>query len=495
MATSSISNVGSISSAGLGSGLDVNSIVTQLMAVESRPLTLLQTQASSLQSKLSTFGSLQSQFSTLRDKSNALLAPSLWSATTATSDDAAAVKVATTSNAQPGAYAISVGALASTQTLTATALASSGATLNAGSLTIELGTWSTGPGPTFTPGFAAKSGAAAVSVAIGSSDTSLASIRDKINAAGAGVTATIITDASGARLSLRSQATGAENGFRVSATETSDDGVAGTGLSMLAYDPSNPVAGTSNMGLSQAAANASASINGIAVSSASNILTNVVDGLTVSLLKTTTGAVNVSVATDTAAIQKSVTDFVAAFNSLAGFIHTQTAYNAGSKSGGLLQGDASTIALQNRLRGVLNQASSASATWSTLSDIGIAMQSDGSLATDATKLGNAVGNLGELKKLLYTNGADSASSGFVRRFQKLATTALSADGVFDSRTAGLNASLLLNSKSQDAMQTRLDGTQARLRAQYSALDTKMAQLNGLSSYLTQQITSTNRSTA
>ncbi len=488
MATSSISNVGSISSAGLGSGLDVNSIVSQLMAVESRPLTLLQTQAGSLQSKLSTFGSLQSQFATLRDKSNALLAPSLWSATTATSDDASAVKVATASNAQVGAYTISVAALASTQTLTSSALGGSSATLNPGSLTIALGSWSAGP----PPGFTAKSGASAVTVDIASGATSLASIRDKINAAGAGVTATIISDASGARLSLRSQASGAENGFRVSVSETSDDGVAGSGLSMLAYDPSNPVAGSSNLALSQAAGNASATINGIPVSSASNTLSNVVDGLTLSLLKTTASAVNLTVATDNAAIQKSITDFVVAFNSLAGYIHTQTAYDAGSKTGGLLQGDQSTIALQNRLRGVINQSSSASSSWSTLSGIGITMQADGSLVTDSTKLGNAVGQLDELKKLLFTNGADSASSGFVRRFQQLADTALSSGGVFDSRTAGLHASLLLNSKSQDAMQNRLDATQARLRAQYSALDTKMSQLNGLSAYITQQLAVNNR---
>ena len=484
MATSSISGVGSISSAGLGSGLDVNAIVTQLMAVESRPLTQLQTQAGALQAKLSSFGSLQSQFSTLRDKANVLLSPSLWGATTAVSNDATAVKVASSSTAQPGSYDINIASLASTQTVTSTALPGASSTLNAGNLTIELGSWSGGASPTFT----AKGGSAAVSIAIGSGDTSLSAIRDKINAASAGVTATLINDASGTRLSLRSQATGAENGFRVTATETSDDGVAGSGLSMLGYD----AAGSSPMALSRSAANASVSVNGIAISSASNTLSDVVDGLTVSLLKPTTTAVNVAVATDSATIKGAITDFVAAFNTLAGTIHSQTAYNASSRTGGQLQGDSATLSLQRQMRGVINLPSSASASFGSLSDIGITVKGDGSLATDATKLDGALGKLSELKKLLFADSSDSAGTGIVRRFAQLATTALSANGVFDTRTVGLNASLLLNSKSQDAMQTRLNATQARLRSQYAALDTKISRLNGLNSYITQQFAVSSR---
>ncbi len=486
MATSSVSGIGSISSAGIGSGLDVNSIITQLMAVESQPLTLLQNQATSLKSELSTYGSMKSQYATLRDKANALLAPTLWSATTATSDDTGSVKVASTSNAQTGSYSVAVSRLATTQTLTSTAVASPGATLGEGTLTIELGSWSSDA----TPAFTAKSGSAPATVTIGPGDTSLAAIRDKINAAGAGVTASIITDASGARLSLRSTDTGAENGFRITAAESVDDGDPATGLSMLGYDAA---AGSSPMGLAQSATNAAATINGIAISSARNTLSNVVDGLTLTLVKPTATAVNVGVATDTNAIKTAITDFVTAFNGLASFIRTETAYDSGSKTGGPLQGDQATLALQSQLRSVINQPSSASSTWSVLSQIGISMQADGTLAADSTKLDNALGNLPELKKLLYADGPDSASSGFVRRFKRIADAALSMDGVFAARNAGINASLQRNGKAQDDMQTRLDATQARLRAQYTALDAQMSQLNGLNSYVTQQIAAMTKS--
>ncbi|MBL8349788.1 MAG: flagellar filament capping protein FliD [Burkholderiaceae bacterium] len=487
MATS-VNGVGSISSAGIGSGLDVANILERLMAVEQRPLTLLKDQATSLNERLSNVGKMQGYFSALRDKANALTSPSLWSSTLATSADTSAVKVSTSAGAVAGSYAVNVARLAVGQTVTGSAMADSAATLGEGSLTIELGSWGAGDP---AAGFTAKAGSAAVSIAIGAGETSLAAIRDKINAAGAGVTATLVTDASGTRLSLRSKETGAENAFRISVAETVDDGNSASGLSALAYDAS---AAASPMGRSTSAANAELTINGIAISSASNTLSNVVDGMTLNLLKPTSADVDVAVAEDTAAVKTAITDFVGAFNTLASFIRTQTAYNADSKTGGALQGDSATLSLQNQLRAVLNEASSASSTWSRLSDIGLSLKSDGTLETADTKLTNALGNLPELKKLLASDGSSSAESGFVRRFKRLADAALGSDGVFESRSAGIRASVSRNSKSQEAMTERLAQTEARLRAQYSALDTKMSTLSNLSTYMTQQIAQFNRST-
>ncbi|OYV01468.1 MAG: flagellar hook protein [Burkholderiales bacterium PBB5] len=483
----SLASTGSISSAGLGSGLDVNSIVTQLMAVENRPLTLLQQTATDLNTKLSNVGKMQSLFATLRDKAAALSSSTLWAGTTSRSSDAASVKVSTGANAASGAYAVTVNKLAVGQTVISAALPAATSTLGQGTLTIELGSYGAGsPAADFT----AKAGSSPVTIDIGSGDTSLAAIRDKINSAQAGVTAAIVTDASGARLSLRSAATGAENAFRISATEASDDGSAATGLSALAYDGT---AASSTLSRSMAAGNAEATVNGISVSSASNTLDNVVDGLTLTLQKVTSTEVNVTVAADTDGVKTAVTDFVSAFNGLASFIKTQTAYNPDSKVAGALQGDQATLALQSQLRNVLNVASTASGTWSKLSEIGLTVATDGTLATDSTKLGNALGNLGELKKLLATDGATNADSGFARRFKNLADVALGSDGSFNSRTSGLRTSLDRNSKSQDAMQQRLTQTESRLRKQYQSLDTKMSQLTSLSNYMTQQITKLNAS--
>jgi flagellar hook-associated protein 2 len=487
MATS-VSGVGSITSTGIGSGLDVTSIISKLMAVEQRPLTELQTQATTLNTTLSNVGKMRGYFADLQTKANALTSTTLWGGTTASSSDNAAVKVSTSTGATTGNYDITVSQLAVGQTVTSGVFAGSTAALNEGSLTIELGTYGSGaPAADFTP----KSGSTAITVSIGAGETSMAAVRDKINSANAGVTASIVTDASGARLSLRSKDTGTESAFRISATETVNDGDSATGLSALAYDAT---AASSPMLRTASAANAQLTVNGIALSSASNTLNNVVDGITLSLLKTTTNA-TVNVAPDTATAKTAVTDFVSAFNTLASFIASQTAYDAANKKAGPLQGDQATLALQSQLRNVINQGSSASSTWSRLSEIGIALKTDGTLETNAAKLDNALGNLPELKNLLATDGTTSAGSGFIRRFKNLADAALASDGMFATRTSSIQTSVTRNSKSQDAMQKRLDQTQARLQAQYSALDTQMAKMNNLSTYMTQQITQMNKSTA
>ena len=486
MAVSATSNTtGSVSSAGLGSGLDVNSIITSLMAVEAKPLDALKTQATSLNSKISTYGKLQSAFSALQDKSNALTSLSLWQSTTATPSDATAIKVSTGTGSVAGNYAVKVTKLAASQTVTSSALPA-GSSLNSGMLTIQLGTWTGSP----VDGFTNKTGAAAINVDISEADTSLTSIRDKINAAGAGVVASIVTDASGSRLSIRSKETGAENAFRITATETFDDGDATTGLSSLAFDLAG---GASQMTQGQVASNAQAQINGIDVSSTSNTLSNVVDGLTISLLKETANPVDVTVAADTASVKTKISEFVTAYNDLASQLRTQTAYNADSKVAGALQGDASAVSLITQLRGVLNVSSSASTTWSRMSDVGISMQSDGTLKIDDSKLSNALNNLPELNKLLNTIGSDNASSGFVRRYKALADAALGSKGSFETKNQSLQSMLRRNSKDQDNMQLRLDQTETRLRKQYQALDSSMSSLNGLSSYVTAQLAAMNKS--
>jgi flagellar hook-associated protein 2 len=293
-----------VSSAGIGSGLDVNSIVTQLMAIERQPLTALQTKATSIQSTVSEYGKIKSDISTLRDLAAKLASTTTWGQTTATASSAA-VTATTSGNATTGAYSVEVQTLASAQTV-ATGVLPASTTVGTGTLHIELGSWDTNQ-TTFT----AKTGATAVDVAIAATDT-LSDVRDKINAAGAGVTAMIMTDASGSRLLMRSSVTGADSGFRTS------------GVAALAFDPS---AGVTTLTQTQAAANATATVNGLAVTSTSNTLANVVDGLTLTLGAVTTAPVNVNVATDTTTLKKTITDFAAAYTAVNKLIADDTKYD------------------------------------------------------------------------------------------------------------------------------------------------------------------------
>jgi flagellar hook-associated protein 2 len=473
-----------ITSAGIGSGLDINSIVSQLLAIERQPLVALERQETQLTTKLSEFGKMQGMVSAMRDKASALSSTTLWGRTTGASADAA-VAITTATGAAVGAYAVQVQQLAAVQTVSSRRFNDADpAVFGPGTLTIELGAYTGSPA---ISGFNAKAGASAVTVTLGAEDDTLAEVRDKINAANAGVTATVINDANGARLAIRSKDSGAENGFRITATETADDGVAANGLSALAFD----ARAASPMTLNQRAANALATINGIDVESASNTLANVSDGVTLKLVKTTTSPVEVSVAADSAAVKTAVEDFVKSYNELASYIRTQTSFNEASQTGGPMQGDSLVLGMQRQMRAVLNDPSSASSVFGRLSDVGLSLQRDGTLAINASTLDNGLANLGELQKLFATNGTTNANSGFMRRFKELGDVLLGPEGAFDTRKGSLQARIERNGDRQDQMEARLASTERRLRAQYTALDRNLGQLNGLSSAVTQQMQALN----
>ena len=492
--TTTSSTTGSISSAGLGSGLDVKGIISSLMAVESQPLTLLQNKQSTISTEISAVGQITSLASTMADKARALSSTSLWTQTTSSTSDATVVTADTSSGkAAAGDYLVGVTQLAQGQTVTSSAsYTDSTSTLSAGTLTIQLGSYGTDgatpPATTFTN----QPNSSAVTISIGAGETSLGAIRDKINASGAGVQASIITDSTGARLSLRSTTTGAANGFKITATETADDGLPASGLSALNYDP---VGGTTQLTLNQSALNAKATVNGIAVESATNKLSNISDGLSLTLMKKTDSPIDVNISSDTASMQKAITDFVGAYSALQSYISLQTKYDGStapaagtSRKDGPLEGDPSIVGFQNQLRAVVNTTSTTSSLFSRLSDIGITVQTDGTLANSSpTKLTAALTHPDELAKFFTTSGTTNENTGIAVRFAALGDRSTGVDGSLYSRNSGLQGELSRNQKQQDDMQTHLDATQARLTAQYQALDTTMSKMSALSSYVSQQV--------
>lgn len=472
-----------ITSLGIGSGLDINSMVTQLVALENRPLTQMKAQAASLQTQVSSYGKLSSLFSALQTASNKLTGTSLWTQANASSSDSASVSVSGGSGATAGNYAVSVQKLAGSQTVASgSAFPDASALVGAGQMTVQLGAWEDNPPLTFVP----RVGGGSATIDITASDT-LQTLRDKINATGAGVTASLVTDSSGVRLAMRSSATGAENGFRVTTADDDGNDINAAGLSRFAYDPEG---GTATMALKQAAQNAQATVNGIAVESASNELTSVVTGVTMRLHKLTTGDVDVTVATDREGIKSAITAFATAYNDLAKTITDQTKYDPTSKVGGPLQGDSAVGSLQRQLHAVLNAASSASSAFPRLSDVGLQMQRDGTLKVDATRLDTAANNLTELKKAFGNSDTGNiGNQGFARRYADLATQVLGVDGSITTRTEGLRQRLTRNGTDQEKLADRVDRYQQRLVAQYTAMDANLSKLNSLSSYLNQQLAS------
>lgn len=475
-----------ITSLGIGSGMDINSIVSQLVELERRPLQQMQTDATALKTQVSSYGKIQSLFSALQDASNKLSGASLWGQSVATSADSASVSVSAGSGASTGNYSVNVTTLAASQSAVSTAAAESSASLaGAGTLSFEMGTWeSVDPDldGVFTTVFTPRVPAALADVAISDTDT-LATMRDKINAAGTGVTASIVTDASGARLSLRSTATGVENGFRVVVADGDGDDAAG--LSRFAYDPEN---GANQMLLKQPASNALATINGIDISSNSNTLTGVLDGLNLKLNKVTTSPIDVGVDTDTAAISTAITAFATAYSDLAKYINDQTKYDAASNTGGPLQGDSTATSLQNRLRAVLNTPSGASSSFARLSDLGLQLQRDGTLSVNKTKVDAALSNLPELKKAFGNSDlVDASNNGFAKRYGLLASAVLGSDGALTTKAEGLRKAISNNSKRQDQLNDRVEQFQKRLVEQYTAMDRNVSKLSALGSFVSQQL--------
>ncbi|MEY2655746.1 MAG: hypothetical protein RLZZ524_2774 [Pseudomonadota bacterium] len=468
----------SISSAGIGSGLDVASIVSQLMTVEKAPLQQMQVAATKIQNQLSAYGKIQSFVSTLRDAAAKLGKPETWSNTAATSGDSSVFTASTDGTAQAGNYALSVQQLATAQTVASPANAFP---VGAGRLRIQDG-----------------AGGAAIDVSISAGDTP-AQVRDKINAAKAGVTASVVTDASGSRLLLRSSETGADHAFTVH--EVVSDGMGGettttTGdLAKLTYDPGLPAASGVNMALTQAAGNAKATVNGLPVESSTNLLSGVVEGVTIKLAKVSAAPVELGVTNDTESIKTAVQAFADAYNQLNQYLSEQTAYDATTKKAGTLQGDSGTNSLRYAMRGLMGGTGTMTGAYQRLAQVGLDVKKDGTMAVDATKLGNALGSkLADVQALFATkDSAIPANNGFAVQLQKWGDDLLRFDGVLTSRSDSLQSRVSANSKKQDDFNERMTQVEARLRAQYSSLDTQMAKLNSLSSYVSQQVTSWNKS--
>lgn len=462
-----------ISSTGIGSGLDVSSIVTQLVALERKPIQNLQSAASTIQTQISAYGKVQSMMSTLRDAAATLANPSSWTQSTATSADATAISATTSGSLAPGDYEVSVSKIARAQTLYSKAVQAMDG-LGTGSLTIEI-VGSSGQSTTFPDPLTFNDPA-----------TTVEQVRDRINAAGLGVTASVVRNATGeARLALTSNNTGTQSQIKVTGTG---------GMADFTYPPTLPETDPNRMVEGQAAQDAVFTINGVPVESSSNQVSNAIDGLTLKLSKETTSPVRITVASDDAAQKKAVEDFVAAYNGLNTYLAEQTKYDAGTKKAGSLQGDNAAVSLRNQLRSVLLADGGASTVFKRLENVGLNMQTDGSIKLDSTKLTAALKQPAELGKLFAnTDTATPANNGFGVRFRTLADTITGTEGLLSTRTTGLQSKLKRNQTDQERLEERVARTQARLEKQYQMLDSKMASLNGLASYVTQQIAQMNKS--
>jgi flagellar hook-associated protein 2 len=372
-----------LASPGIGSGLDVNGIVSQLMEIERQPLLALNGKEARHQAQLSAFGNLKSALSSFQDSISTLADPAKFNAVTANFSDDAVATVSASAAAVTGNFSVEVQALAQAQKLKSENFVSTGTTIGSGALTIQFGSYDGGI-------FTLNPEKAAQSIAISPNQASLVGIRDAINDADIGVSANIINDGNGNRLVIASQDTGLSNALKISVTDDDLNNTDNTGLSQLAFDAST--GGFSNLTETVAAKNAELVIDGIAISKASNTIEDAIEGVTLDLLKADIGNnKTLSIERDNASVQKAIESFVSTFNDLGTTITNLSRFDAANNRASILTGDATLRSIQSQLRGAFNTALSTSGGGlTTLSEIGITFQADGTLGLDMDKLNSVL---------------------------------------------------------------------------------------------------------
>ncbi|UWE18617.1 flagellar filament capping protein FliD [Herbaspirillum huttiense] len=318
----------------------------------------------------------------------------------------------------------------------------------------------------------------------GSGNIDLNQVMSAINSASAGVTASISNDGTNNHLVLTP--TGSSATAAVSLTGSGDY----SGLTM------------SGMGQLLKAQDAKLSIDGVAVTSTSNKVENAISGVTLNLAKVTTSADNftLNISNDTSGITTAANSFVTAYNTLAKAVAGMTAQTPSTTLGQAnnsapLASESSVQTIMNQLRNTLFATVDGGNGISSLSDIGISFQKDGTLALDSTKLATAAtNNFAGIANLFTgtdpdTTNTTSSKNGIVTKLQTLMTSLLSDSGIIASKTNGLQASLKINQDRQTTVQTRLSNLKDDYTNQFNRLNVTLASMQSTQSYLTQQLAS------
>jgi len=442
---------GLLTSMGVGSGIDVDKLVSTLVAAKKAPQQdQITHQAASANTLLSGLGQISGALSALQSAMAPLSDGSAFSARSVTSSDTDVLGASSAGSPVSGSYRIDVTQLATSLKASSAAYAKSDTVVGTGTLTLAVGGQS-------------------MSLTIDDSNDTLAGIRDAINKAtdNPGVSATIVTGTDGAHLVLSGTRTGAANGFTVSSS--GGDG----GLAALNYD----AAASSGNALSviTAAQDAQYTIDGLSGHSAGNTVSGAIDGLSLNLVAL--GSSTLTIANDGSKATGALTNLVNVYNSFVGIYQALTKYDATTGTAGAMIGDATA----NSINSTLSRIVGGMANGGSLSDLGIALQVDGTLKLDSDKLAKSLADGGKQAADLF--GGDE---GFAAKLDSQLDQWVGSHGVIASRTDSLGKQLKDLSSQQATLDSRMAALTARYQAQFTALDTLMSKLNSTSSYLTQQ---------
>ena len=405
-----------ISAAGIGSGLDVSSILEQIVEAERAPTeNRLNLKEATLQAELSAFGTLKGAVSTFQSSFGKLTSAALFNSSEVSVSNRDVLSASTSSIADAGNYSVEVKSLAQSHTLASIAFDNLDDVIGSGTLTFNFGTTVYDPGTDFETGddtytsFTNNTERSSESVVIDNTNNTVTGIRDAINDANIGVTASIVDDGSGYRLLISSDQQGVDNSLGITVDEggAAGDNIDTTGLSLLAFNGS-----ATNIEQTQAAVNAELTINGLTVFREENTVTGAIPGITLNLKSADVGnPVQVNITSSNASeAEKNISTFVSSFNEMAAVFNSLTSYGGEGGQNGILLGDTTARNMMQQLRRELGGFVDNAGSFNSLSSIGITTEKDGTLKLDGAALSDALGeDFDSVAQLFYANGNSSDS--------------------------------------------------------------------------------------
>jgi flagellar hook-associated protein 2 len=453
---------------GVGSGLDINGLVKQLMEVEAQPLNKLNTKEASFQSKLSAFGQIKSLLTPLQSALSGLKNLSSFQKMQGTLADTSLASLIVTGTPTKATRNFEVTQIAQGQRLTTSS--TTAPTVAAGTLTFEFGSYSTD-----VDEITSFSATTTKTVTLGAGVDTLAEMRDAINDAKIGVRAQIVNNGTADQLVIASTSEGRESAFRLSGS---------AGVSGFSYDESTGA--TSSLTALEKSQDAKIILDGITLTRKSNSISDAIEGLTINLLKADPGKkTTLSIDNDRSAVKSSIENLVKAYNEFNTSARSLSAYNPDTRTAAVLTGDATVRGMLSQIRNDLGGAVASGGNITNLSQVGLDFDRNGTLSLNAAKLDAALKNpdnkVGE-----FFAGKDGVD-GLASRLSKRLSGYLESKGIVESRMDGIKGSIKLIDAQRETISLRLETIENRYRKQFTTLDTLIGQLTSTSSYLQQQL--------
>lgn len=445
-----------LTSSGIGSGLDIDSLVTQLVRAEGQaPSLRLNKREANFQADLSAIGQLKSALSEFRSSLGHLKDQEAFQPRSASSSDSSLFTATADNTAVSGVYNLEVLTLAQAEKVRSNSFTDSDTEIiGTGTLDISLG-------------------ASTFQIVVDSSNNTLEGIRDAINAASdnPGITASVINVDGGPQLVLDSDTIGASNTITVAATD--DD--TGDGFDLTRLD-------SANLTVSEAAQDATFNLDNQLVTSSSNSISDVITGVTIDLKKAEVGTTEtLTVEQNTGAVSAKVKSFAGAYNKLADALKELSKYDPETKVAGALQGDPTLRGFEATIRNILTD-SVEGLTFGTLAEMGVTTDENGHLKVDSAQLDKVMAD--DFTAVSELFAGDNA---LVAKLENTLDTYLASDGVIEARTKGLKEGIKDVTDDREQLSKRLESIEKRYRAQFTAMDTLLGQLSSTSNYLAQQL--------